>query len=299
MPFRSKSHTAWAAAALALLAWSAPVLAAENVDLELVLAVDTSGSVNYEEANLQRQGVADAFKSDELQKVIGLGVYGKIAVAYLDWSNQFENTVVIDWRIIDGKESAARFADDLVAAPSRSGRRTSISSAIVSSMELFDRSPYKGTRRTIDISGDGKNNFGLSLAPIREEAIAKGIVINGLPIMIEDWGRNTFPDIDTYYANCVIGGRGAFAVVAKGFQDFTRAVRRKLIMEISSIPTEVQFADASAVFRPANQLDFAQLTPPRELPPPPGTFRAPAVRETNCDVWNNGGFGGFGGGGFR
>jgi hypothetical protein len=263
------------------------------VDLELVIATDTSGSVNYEEANLQRSGVADAFKSDELAKVVGLGVYGKIAVAYLDWSNQFENTVVIEWRIIDGKQTAGQFADDLLAAPTRSGRRTSISSAIVSALELFDRSPYKGTRRTIDISGDGKNNFGLSLAPIRDEAIAKGITINGLPIMLEDYGRNTFPDIDTYYANCVIGGRGAFAVVAKGFNDFTRAVRRKLIMEISSIPTEVQFADADAALRGSTRLDFAQL---RELPPPPGTFRAPAVRDdSNCDAWNNGGFGGFGG----
>jgi hypothetical protein len=290
------ARAALLAAGLSLLSWPALAAGAIPVDLELVLAVDTSGSVNYEEAHLQRQGVADAFKSDELAKVVGLGTYGKIAVAYLDWSNQFENTVVVDWTVIDGKESAARFADELLAAPTRSGRRTSISSAIVSSMELLENNNYAGSRRTIDVSGDGKNNFGLSLAPIREEAIAKGIVINGLPIMIEDFGRNTFPDIDQYYANCVIGGRGAFAVVAKGFNDFSRAMRRKLIMEIAEVPTEVQFADASAAFRPATRLDFAQLTPPRELPPPPGTFRAPAVRETNCDQWNNnGGFGGFNG----
>jgi hypothetical protein len=292
MPLPSIRATACFAAALAAGVWSAAAHAAVPVDLELVIATDTSGSVNYEEAYLQRQGIAEAFKSEELAKVVGFGVYGKIAVAYLDWSNQFENTVVIDWRIIDGKETAAQFADDLLAAPQRSGRRTSISSAIVSSLELFEQSNYDGTRRTIDISGDGKNNYGLSLAPIREEAIAKGITINGLPIMLEDYGRNTFPDIDTYYANCVIGGRGSFAVVAKGFQDFTRAVRRKLIMEISSIPPEIQFADAGAALRGNTRLDFAQA---RELPPPPGVFRAPAVRSMDCDQWNNGGFGGFGG----
>jgi hypothetical protein len=293
MPLLSITRMGFLAMALGAAVWAAPAQAATPVDLELVLAVDTSGSVNYEEAHLQRQGIADAFKSEELHKVVGFGVYGKIAVAYLDWSNQFENTVVVDWRLIDGKEAAMQFADDVLAAPTRSGRRTSISSAIVSSLELFEQSPYAGTRRTIDVSGDGKNNYGLSLAPIREEAIAKGITINGLPIMLEDWGRNTFPDIDTYYANCVIGGRGAFAIVAKGFSDFSRAVRRKLIMEISSIPPEIQFADAGAAVRGTTRLDFAQV---RELPPPPGTFRAPAVRETNCDFWNNnGGWGGFGG----
>jgi hypothetical protein len=269
--------------------------AAEPVDLELVIATDASGSIEDNEANLQREGVAEAFRSEELHKVISYGIYGKIAVAYLDWSNEFDNTVVVDWTIINNKQSAIKFAEALEAAPRTYGRRTSISSAVVSATELIERNSYEGTRRTIDISGDGPNNFGLSLAPVREEAIGKGITINGLPIMLDDDSGFGFrrggnvADIDKYYASCVIGGRGAFAIVAKGYKDFARAVRRKLILEISALEPETQFAAPSPI--PKTLLQRTQV---RELPPPPGYLRPPAVRETNCDT----GFGGFGGGGF-
>jgi hypothetical protein len=277
-------------------ALSAAPASAVPVDLELVIATDASGSIDDNEANLQREGVAAAFKSDELAKVIGFGIYGKIAVAYLDWSNEFDNTVVVDWTLLTSKNDAIKFADALLAAPRSYGRRTSISSAVVSSMELLEKNNYEGTRRTIDISGDGPNNFGLSLAPVREEAINKGITINGLPIVLGDdngFGYRRggfFADIDKYYANCVIGGRGAFAIVAKGYNDFSRAVRRKLILEISAIEPETQFAAA-----PAARDTLLVPVQVRELPPPPGYLRPPAQRETNCDT----GFGGFGGGGFR
>jgi hypothetical protein len=203
--------------------------------------------------------------------------------------------VVVDWTIINNKQSAAKFADALEAAPRTYGRRTSISSAVISATELLEKNSYEGTRRTIDISGDGPNNFGMSLAPVREEAIAKGITINGLPIMIDaDNGYGfrrggNFADIDKYYASCVIGGRGAFAIVAKGYQDFARAVRRKLILEISALEPDTQFAVPASPSK--TLLHRAQV---RELPPPAGYLRPPAVRESNCDT----GFGGFGGGGF-
>jgi hypothetical protein len=275
------------AALIGLTAASAPPAGRpEPVDLELVIATDSSGSIGDEEAHVQRQGVAAAFRSEELAKVLSLGVYGKIAVAYLDWSNQFDNTVVVDWTIIKDKASAAAFADQLESLPRTYGRRTSISSAIVSGMDLLEGNAYEGTRRTIDISGDGPNNFGLSLAPVREEAIAKGITINGLPIILEgtQWERNSFAEIDKYYANCVIGGRGAFAIIARGYNDFARAVRRKLILEISGVEPETQYAQALLPVR-NTRLDFAQV---RELPPPPGMLRAPAVREQNCDVQQGG-----------
>ena len=273
--------------------------AAEPVDLELVIATDSSGSIGDEEALVQRRGVANAFRSEELAKVISLGVYGKIVVAYLDWSNQYDNTVVVDWTEIKDRATAQRFADALETAPRTYGRRTSISSAVVSAMELIERNTYEGTRRTIDISGDGPNNFGLPLAPTREEAINKGITINGLPIVLEggQFERNYFPDIDKYYASCVIGGRGAFAIVAKGYNDFERAVRRKLILEISGVEPETRFADASDMLRPLVRRDFAQAMPRPQLPLPPGVLRPPAQREENCDT----GFGryGFPGGFYR
>ena len=274
----------------------AATASAEPVDLELVIATDSSGSIGDEEALVQRQGVANAFRSEELAKVISYGVYGRIAVAYLDWSNQFDNTVVVDWTVIKDRPSAQKFADALEAAPRTYGRRTSISSAVVSATELIERNSYEGTRRTIDISGDGPNNFGLPLAPTREETINKGITINGLPIVLEggQFERNFFPDIDKYYAGCVIGGRGAFAIVAKGYKDFERAVRRKLILEISGVEPETKFADASGVLLPPGGRNFAQAMPRPQLPLPPGVLRAPATRDENCDT----GFGGFGGQGF-
>ncbi len=254
----------------------------EMVDLELVIATDSSGSIGDEEAAVQRQGVAAAFRNPEIAKIISLGSYGKIAVAYLDWSNQFDNTVVVDWMIIRNKETAEEFATKLVEQPRTYGRRTHISSAIISGMELIENNNYQGTRRTIDISGDGPNNGGLPLAPVREEAIAKGITINGLPILIDEggYGDANSAGIDQYYARCVIGGRGSFAIVARGFNDFARAVRRKLILEISGLVPEPRYAQAGN-------------PPVRDLPLPPGVLRAPAERDQNCDEMR-GGFGGFG-----
>jgi hypothetical protein len=165
---------------------------AQDVDLELVIATDNSGSIDSREARLQRQGVAAAFQSSGVINAIDAGALGRIAVAYLDWSNHFDNTVVIDWTIIHDAQTARDFAEMLLAAPPSNGRRTSISSAIMSGIALLDGNHFSGARRVIDISGDGPNNYGLSLAPVRDDAVARGIIINGLPIVPDEAAGGPF-----------------------------------------------------------------------------------------------------------
>jgi hypothetical protein len=272
-----------------------PVLAAEGsqVDLELVLATDVSRSINQEEAMLQRQGVAAAFRSPEVIRAIQNGALARIAVAYIDWSNDGLNRVVVDWRLIEDKADAEAFSDALLAAGTTYGNRTSISSALLMSSGLLENNPYEGTRQVIDVSGDGPNNIGLSLAPVREEVLAKGVVINGLPIIVPNAqfaGGGYYAEIDKYYQACVIGGRGAFLIVARGFHDFAVAIRHKLVLEISDLgprfEPEARVMKANAPVRLAQAPSFPHKGPT--------IMRALPTRETDCDVYN----GGFGGGGF-
>ncbi len=269
----------------------------EKVDLELVLATDVSRSIDEEEAALQREGTAAAFRSPEIVKAIQAGNLGKIAVAYIDWSIEGLNKIVIEWRVIRDRASAEAFSSDLLGAAPTFGNRTSISSALAMATEMIESNNYDGTQKDIDVSGDGPNNAGEQLGPVRDMTIAKGITINGLPIITEG-GRFNGPgfsaDIDKYYAACVIGGRGAFVVVARGFQDFATAVRHKLILEISSLDPDVYVAHQGAVMKVAARPLLAQLRPPPGTQAPPTILRAPAVREQNCDrMTPYGGFGGF------
>lgn len=215
----------------------APAPAIEAVDLELVIATDVSRSIDQEEARLQREGVASAFLSKDVVRAIQSGAHGRIGVAYIDWSSQPYNKVVLDWRIIHDRESAAAFANALLEAPLSYGWRTSISSAVEFGTSLFDTNYLRGTRRVIDISGDGPNNHGRLVDRVRDEVVAKGITVNGLPIMSEPGlaahNRYYLPDLDKYYEGCVIGGAGAFYVVARDFSDFARAIKKKLILEIA------------------------------------------------------------------
>jgi len=268
-------------------------LHAEAVDLELVIATDVSRSVNAEEAMLQREGVAQAFRSSDVVRAIEMGGIGKIGVAYVDWSTEYINRVVVNWQIISDRESANRFALSLLEAPPTWGQRTSISSVLILGASLIEENDLEGTRRVIDISGDGPNNFGLSLAPIREDVIAKGIVINGLPIIVEgaeSAGRGFFPNIDTYYQRCVIGGSGAFLVVARGFDDFSSAIRRKLVMEISDLAPLPRQDEKTLLIRTAASPGASQALPDLlgNLP----VMRAPSTRDHDCDRWSEG-FGGF------
>jgi hypothetical protein len=211
------------------------------VDLALALAVDVSGSIDPDEAALQRQGYVSAFTDPAVVGVIGNGPHGKIAVAYYEWASQNDFRLVVDWMVIDGPASARAFADALAAQPIRIGLRTSISGAIEYGIGLLEQAAVIPTRRTIDISGDGPNNDGRYILDARQTAVDKGININGLPVINDRPNRFGFPnlaDLDLYYEHCVIAGQNAFIVVARDFKDFAAAVKRKLVLEIADAPPE-------------------------------------------------------------
>ena len=222
--------------ALVASVWSSRAFA-EAVDLQLVIAADTSTSIDDTEAALERQGVAGAFRSPEIVRAISSGSLGHIAVLYMDWSGGPNNQIVVNWRTIGDKVSADAFADALLKAPRTYGRGTSIGGAMEMGAALIESSGFEAMRRAIDISGDGPSNMGRAVAEVRDEVVARGIVINGLPIISGDYGTGdwgAYPgEIDKYYMHCVIGGQGSFMVPAKGFQEFITAMRRKLVLEIS------------------------------------------------------------------
>ncbi len=226
------------AALLGLLAWPWAASAIEYVDLELVIATDVSYSIDEDEARLQREGVAVAFRSNEVIRAIGSGFLRRIAVAYIDYSSSLHNRVVLDWRVLSDRKSAHAFAASLLKAPPTFGRRTSISDAIELAARMIATNAYEGTRRVIDVSGDGPNNWGRLVDRVRDKTAARRITINGLPIVNDRGGfvsRFYLPDLDLYYRGCVIGGPGAFIVVANNFKDFARAIRKKLILEIAGV----------------------------------------------------------------
>jgi len=217
------------------------------VDLELVVAVDVSGSVDWQEAQLQRDGYVAAFRSPEVIKAIKGGILGKIAVTYVEWAGDGFQTTILPWTLIKDENGALEFADKLSKTDLESGPWTSISSLIDYAVPQFASNDFEGTRRVIDISGDGPNNTGRLVTNARDEAIRQGIIINGLPIIndrLQPSGRKQIADLDKYYTACVIGGPGAFIVIAHDFKDFARAARRKLVFEIANL-TPPEFAHNS------------------------------------------------------
>ncbi len=210
------------------------------VDLALVLAVDVSGSVDEEEAALQRKGYVDALSDPEIVSAITSGFLRRAAITYFEWAGDGWQVPLTGWKLIDGQASATAYARELAAAPIGGGPWTSISSAIDFAVALHEANPFEPTRKVIDISGDGPNNMGGPVAQARDEAVAKRITINGLAIMNgrQNFGRIPMPNLDLYYRHCVIGGRGSFVIVANGFKDFARAIRRKLILEIAGKRTQ-------------------------------------------------------------
>jgi len=207
----------------------------EEVDLALVIATDVSYSVDENEAHFQRQGAVTAFRSPEVVRAIQSGPRGRIAVAYIDFATAGANRIIANWHVVHDRSSADAFADLLEAAPRTLGVNTSISSGIELAEHLLDTSGFSANKRVIDVSGDGPNNEGHMVDRVRDEVVGKGIIINGLPIMTpaDQFDIYYLPDLDKYYAGCVIGGPGSFIQVAHGFEDLARALRRKLIQEIS------------------------------------------------------------------
>jgi hypothetical protein len=193
--------------------------------------------MDLDEQRLQREGYVAAFRDPELHKAIAAGPSGKIAVTYVEWAGQAVQIVVVPWMLIDGAQAALAFAEKLESARISRERMTSISAALEFSGLMLTQNVFHGARQVIDISGDGPNNAGLHVTRIRDELVGKGVVINGLPIMVKfGGGFNSMFDVrnlDVYYADCVIGGPGSFMIPIKSKDEFLPAIRRKLLLEIA------------------------------------------------------------------
>jgi hypothetical protein len=232
-------HIAFSLAAAVTAAFSTPAQAADKVDLLLVLAADVSRSVDDPKYRLQRSGYAAALENPRVLEAIRSGANRRIAVCFVEWSGVVSQKVVIDWTPIGDEKTAHEFGDRLLEAPRSFADRTSISAGIDFAMAQFARSPYEALRQTIDVSGDGTNNSGRDVRMARDEAVAKGVTINGLVILSESptpWNpEHTNPPggLAAYYRNNVIGGPGAFVMVAENFKSFGNALINKLIAEIA------------------------------------------------------------------
>lgn len=228
------------ALALALLVFLLPATTRSEpipVDVELVIAVDISYSMDYDELALQRGGYVAALTSKQFLDALKQGAYGRIAVTYVEWAGWSEQKILVPWQLIDGPASADAFASRLAETPIRRAYRTSISGALKFSAELFGTSDFKGLRRVIDVSGDGTNNQGDLIEPTRDEVVAKGITINGLPVMLKTplASMIDIPNLHHYYEDCVVGGPGAFVVPARERSQFVDAIRNKLVLEVSNL----------------------------------------------------------------
>jgi len=221
---------------------------ATPVDVELVLAVDVSYSMDPEEQALQREGYIEAIRSREFMQALKQGMNAKVAVTYFEWAGAQDQKIILPWRLISGPESADAVADEIARAPYRRASRTSISGALQFAMPLFEGSGYRGIRKVIDVSGDGVNNNGMPVALIRDEVLAKGITINGLPIMLKrpNLGGMDIENLDVYYEDCVIGGPGAFVISIKERSKFREAIRTKLILEVAGRTPAARVVPAAA-----------------------------------------------------
>jgi hypothetical protein len=210
--------------------------AREEIDLELVLLADASGSIDQGEIEFQRRGYAEAITDPAVLSAIAKGAYQKIVVTYVEWASAFSQDVVVPWTVIDGEASARAFAAALMIPPRRAFGPNAIGSALAAGHRLIETNAFDGLRRVIDFSGDSAYSFGgPPVALARAAALADGITINGLAILCRecDSGRPVDYDLEQAYGETIIGGPGAFVVTAKDRQSFAEAVRRKLLLEIA------------------------------------------------------------------
>jgi len=205
------------------------------VDLQLVMAVDVSRSIDEVEAELQRRGYIEAMANERVIEAILSGENKCIGVCYVEWAGTHYQQTVIDWMLIDSARSARAFSEKLSESPRTSQSWTAVGAALATSAQRFQTSPFTSKRRIIDISGDGRTNDGPPAELVRDKLVAEGFVINGLPVMMnrQNYGRPQDANLDKYYEENVIGGPGSFMIAAANFDDFGRAVRSKLIREIS------------------------------------------------------------------
>ncbi|MGZ3412121.1 MAG: DUF1194 domain-containing protein [Xanthobacteraceae bacterium] len=219
-----------------------------DVDVELVIAVDISYSMDPDEQSLQREGYILGLTSSEFLNALKQGTHGKVAVTYFEWAGAQDQRVVVPWRVIDGPATARAVGDEIAAAPLRRAYRTSISGALLFGAPLFQTSGHRGIRRVIDVSGDGANNQGPPVTVIRDQVLEQGITINGLPIMLKRAMQSNMDieNLDIYYEDCVIGGPGAFMIPIQEREKFKEATRTKLILEIAGRQPETRVIPAAA-----------------------------------------------------
>jgi hypothetical protein len=203
--------------------------------------------MDMDELAIQREGYAQAIVSKDFLQALRAGPGSKVAVTYFEWSMSGDEKIIIPWRVIDGPESADAVAAEIMKTPVRRGSSTSISGAINFAVQLFEENPYRGLRRVIDISGDGPNNDGAPVTGARDAALAKGIIINGLPIMVKEPSYSTIDieNLDLYYEDCVIGGPGAFIMTIKDREKFQEAIRTKLVLEVAGLTPERRIVPAA------------------------------------------------------
>jgi len=205
------------------------------VDAEIILAVDVSYSMDPDEQALQREGYMAALTSREFLQALRQGNHGRVAMTYFEWAGMHHQQIIVPWRLIDGPESADGFAADIGRARYTRASRTSISGALLFAAPLFEGSGFHGMRRVVDVSGDGVNNNGPLIVPTRDDVLAKGITINGLPILLKrpTMSMIDIENLDVYYEDCVIGGPGAFVIPIKERDQFKEAIRTKLVLEMA------------------------------------------------------------------
>lgn len=219
------------------LGWTRPLAAQGVVDLELVLAVDVSLSMDIDEQRLQRDGYVTAFRDPDIIKSIMAGPNARIAVTYVEWAGPDIQTVVMPWTIIDSEAASLEFSRRLDAVAISRARMTSISGALLYADRMFETSGVRSLRRVIDVSGDGPNNAGPPVVPVRDAIVAKGVVINGLPILMKrPASLFDIENLDQYYSDCVIGGTGSFSIPVREPGEFRTATRKKLLLEIAGLP---------------------------------------------------------------
>lgn len=234
---RSRLRGSFLGIALMLGLAAAPAAEGEEtrVDVELMLAVDVSYSMTPNELEIQRRGYAEALRDPEILRAIRSSYYQKVAMTYVEWSGDTAQRVIVPWTLVETAEDLDAFAGKLTAEFLPILRRTSISGLMDYAPKSFETNDFNGDRRVIDISGDGPNNMGRPVLPARQDVLAAGYVVNGLPLMTREGGGWQFhlEDLDLYYANCVIGGPLSFSIPVRSWEEFPVAVRRKLVLELA------------------------------------------------------------------
>jgi hypothetical protein len=207
------------------------------VDLELILAVDVSGSMDFEELQVQRRGYVEALRHPDVMQAIESGIFGRIAVTMIEWAGPFSQRTVMPWRMIDTEADAISASEVVEAQPVSNMRGTSIAGLLDYTRDMFDGNGFQGTRQVIDISGDGPNRSGGPVTVARDRTVERGIVINGLPIVLKPgfWATSSLSpeDLEIYYEDCVIGGFASFIIGVREKEELVTAIRRKMILEIA------------------------------------------------------------------